>query len=116
MPRLRASPEKTRPSVFWLLAPWLAPMVALVVKVEIEGGEKLPREGAYVLAANHYSEFDPLAVALAVWKLGRAPRKRRQIASVEQMVVGKCGEAGDVRAEIGQRAMKGVGISDPARR
>ena len=70
----KASAEKSRPSIFWLLAPTIAPLIALVVKLEIEGAEKLPREGAYVLAPNHYSEFDPLAVALAVWKMGRAPR------------------------------------------
>lgn len=73
-PRLRASTEKTRPSFFWLLAVTAAPVVALIAKLEIEGGENLPREGAYVLAPNHYSEFDPLVVALATWKLGRAPR------------------------------------------
>ncbi|WP_311243435.1 lysophospholipid acyltransferase family protein [Microbacterium sp. WCS2018Hpa-23] len=27
-----------------------------------------------MLAPNHYSEFDPLVVALAVWRIGRAPR------------------------------------------
>lgn len=69
-----ASTEKTRPSFFWVLAPIAAPLIALVVKLEIRGAEKLPREGAFVLAPNHYSEFDPLAVALAVWKMGRAPR------------------------------------------
>jgi 1-acyl-sn-glycerol-3-phosphate acyltransferase len=73
-PRLRASKEKTRPRVFWPLAAVIAPLIALLFKVEIEGAEKLPREGAYVLAPNHYSEADPLAVALAVWKIGRAPR------------------------------------------
>ena len=69
-PRLRASTEKTRPSVFWPLAAVIAPLIALLFKLEIEGAEKLPREGAYVLAPNHYSEADPLAVALAVWKIG----------------------------------------------
>jgi 1-acyl-sn-glycerol-3-phosphate acyltransferase len=69
-----ASREKTRPSVFWPLAAIAAPLIALMFKLEIEGAEKLPREGAYVLAPNHYSEADPLAVALAVWKAGRAPR------------------------------------------
>lgn len=70
----RASREKTRPSVFWPLAAVAAPLIAALFKLEIEGAEKLPREGAYVLAPNHYSEADPLAVALAVWKSGRAPR------------------------------------------
>src|SRR6478735_68468 len=72
--RPRASTEKTRPSVFWPLAAVVAPLIALLFKLEIEGAENLPREGAYVLAPNHYSEADPLAVALAVWKAGRAPR------------------------------------------
>jgi 1-acyl-sn-glycerol-3-phosphate acyltransferase len=73
-PRLPASSEKSRPSVFWPLAAVVAPLIALLFKLEIEGAENLPREGAYVLAPNHYSEADPLAVALAVWKVGRAPR------------------------------------------
>lgn len=73
-PRSRASAEKTRPSVFWPLAAIVVPLMGLLFKVEISGGEKLPREGAYVLAPNHVSEIDPLVVALAVWRLGRAPR------------------------------------------
>lgn len=70
----RASREKTRPSAFWPLAAVAVPLIALLFKLEIQGADKLPREGAYVLAPNHYSEADPLAVALAVWKAGRAPR------------------------------------------
>lgn len=70
----RASREKTRPSAFWPLAAVAVPLIALLFKLDIRGAEKLPREGAYVLAPNHYSEADPLAVALAVWKAGRAPR------------------------------------------
>ncbi|WP_345802830.1 lysophospholipid acyltransferase family protein [Microbacterium sp. AZCO] len=73
-PRLKASTEKSKPSVFWPLAAVIAPLISLLFKLDIEGAENLPREGAYVLAPNHYSESDPLAVALAVWKAGRAPR------------------------------------------
>ncbi len=73
-PRLRATPEKTRPSVFWPLAGIVVPIVSLLAKIEIVGAEKLPREGAYVLAPNHHSEIDPLIVAVAVWRIGRAPR------------------------------------------
>lgn len=72
--RLRASAEKTRPSIFWPLAAIVVPLLSLLFKLEIEDGEKLPRDGAYVLAPNHMSEIDPLVVALAVWRLGRAPR------------------------------------------
>ncbi|MFS0893557.1 lysophospholipid acyltransferase family protein [Microbacterium sp. 179-I 3D3 NHS] len=68
------SPEKSRPSLFWLLAAVVVPLISLLAKIRIQGAEKLPREGAYVLAPNHYSEFDPLIVAVAVWRIGRAPR------------------------------------------
>ncbi|MFT4214844.1 MAG: lysophospholipid acyltransferase family protein [Microbacterium sp.] len=72
--RRRASDEKRRPSVFWPLAGIVVPVVGWFAKVEIDGGEHLPQEGAYVLAPNHYSEFDPLILAVVTWRLGRAPR------------------------------------------
>ncbi|WP_091233677.1 1-acyl-sn-glycerol-3-phosphate acyltransferase [Microbacterium sp. 3J1] len=68
------SPETTRPSLFWPLAAIAVPLISLLAKIRISGGEKLPRDGAFVLAPNHYSEFDPLIVAVAVWRTGRAPR------------------------------------------
>jgi 1-acyl-sn-glycerol-3-phosphate acyltransferase len=45
-----------------------------MAKIEVEGGEHLPREGAYVVAPTHSTEIDPLIVAVAVWRMGRAPR------------------------------------------
>lgn len=69
-----ASAEKRRPSVFWLLAAIVVPVVGLFAKIEVVDAHKLPREGAYVLAPNHHSEFDPIVVAIAVWRAGRAPR------------------------------------------
>jgi len=72
--RPRASTEKTRPSLFWPLAAIVIPLMGLVFKIEVEGSEKLPRDGAFVLAPNHVSEIDPLVVAIAVWRMGRAPR------------------------------------------
>lgn len=70
----RATREKSRPSVYWLLAAAVVPLMGWLAKLDIRGGEKLPRDGAYVLAPNHHSEIDPLTVAVATWKLGRAPR------------------------------------------
>ncbi len=72
--RRRASTEKTRPSAFWPAAAVVVPLVGLIAKIEIEGAEHLPGEGSYVLTPNHYSEFDPLIVAVTSWRLGRAPR------------------------------------------
>lgn len=68
------STETTRPSLFWPLAALLIPPISLLAKIRVTGAEKLPQEGAFVLAPNHYSEFDPLIVAVAVWRAGRAPR------------------------------------------
>lgn len=70
----RASREKTRPSLFWLLAAIVVPIVGWFAKIEVRGAENLPRDGAFVLAPNHHSEIDPLTVAVATWRLGRAPR------------------------------------------
>ncbi|MGZ8805099.1 MAG: lysophospholipid acyltransferase family protein [Microbacterium sp.] len=73
-PRVHASAEKSRPSVFWPLAAIVIPLTGIFAKIEIIDGHKLPREGAYVLAPSHSTEFDPLIVAVAVWRMGRAPR------------------------------------------
>lgn len=71
---MAVSPEKSRPSAFWPLAAMVIPLVGLFARLEVRGAENLPRAGAYVLAPNHNSEFDPLIVAVAVWRSGRAPR------------------------------------------
>lgn len=71
---MAVSPEKSRPSAFWPLAAIVVPLVGLFARIEMRGVENLPRDGAYVLAPNHNSEFDPLVVAVAVWRAGRAPR------------------------------------------
>lgn len=60
--------------MFWPLAAIVVPVVGWFAKIEISGAEHLPVEGPYVLAPNHYSEFDPLILAVATWRLGRAPR------------------------------------------
>ncbi|MEV8266294.1 lysophospholipid acyltransferase family protein [Microbacterium sp. NPDC076911] len=70
----RARGEKFRFSIFWPLAAVVVPLAGVVMKIEVIDGHKMPRTGAYVLAPNHYSEIDPLAVAVAVWRLGREPR------------------------------------------
>lgn len=66
--------EKSRPSLFWALAVIVIPFVGFAAKLRFTNREKLPAQGPFVLAPNHYSEFDPIIVATAVWKLGRAPR------------------------------------------
>lgn len=71
---MRATTEVTRPSWFWLLAAFVVPFITLLTKIRFINPERLPREGAYVMAVNHYSEIDPLLTAVGIWRLGRAPR------------------------------------------
>lgn len=66
--------EKSRPSIFWVLGGLLLPVMNLAARYEIEGRNKLPRSGSFVLAPNHYTEIDPVVVGVVCWKLGRLPR------------------------------------------
>lgn len=70
----RARSERSRPSIFWVLAGIVLPIVAVMARFRVIDGDKLPRQGALVVAPNHYSEIDPVMVGAVVWKLGRAPR------------------------------------------
>jgi 1-acyl-sn-glycerol-3-phosphate acyltransferase len=72
--RRRVDREISRPSVFWLLGGLMAPVIGIFAKIEVSGEENLPEDGPFVLTPNHYSEIDPLVVAIAVYRLGRAPR------------------------------------------
>lgn len=67
------TPEKVRPSFFWVLATLVLPMWWFSVKYRYHGSA-LPLKGAFVLSPNHYSEIDPIVMGVAAWKLGRAPR------------------------------------------
>lgn len=68
---------------------WIVvPLIASMAKIEIIDGEKLPKRGAYVLAPNHFSEIDPLIMAVAVWKMGRAPRFLAKASLFKVPVVG----------------------------
>jgi len=57
-----------------IVAGILAPIARLMFKVEVEGIEKLPKSGAYILAPNHATNVDALAVAYFIYiKTKRAP-------------------------------------------
>ena len=72
--RSRPSPEKRRPSFFWLLAALILPLWSCMVRYRFTPGSKLPITGPFILSPNHYSEIDPVAMGAAVWHLGRLPR------------------------------------------
>ena len=66
--------EKSTPSVFWILAAAVIPVINLAARFRVVDRDKFPLQGACILAPNHYSEIDPLVVGALVWKLGRRPR------------------------------------------
>ena len=43
------------------------PVLHGLYRLEARGVERLPREGGFVLAANHNSNFDPWALGLPIW-------------------------------------------------
>jgi 1-acyl-sn-glycerol-3-phosphate acyltransferase len=57
-----------RPSPFYLFIGAVSwPVLRVPFRLRAEGKENLPREGGYVLAANHNSNFDPWPLGLPLW-------------------------------------------------
>ncbi|MEY3406607.1 MAG: hypothetical protein RLZZ556_679 [Actinomycetota bacterium] len=72
MPELKPGREITLQ--MRILAFFLRPLVRLLYKVNVTGMENLPKSGGYVLAANHVTTVDALAVAYMMYfRLHRAP-------------------------------------------
>ena len=60
--------RSTRPSVVYLLVGGLSyPVLRLVYRLKWSGAEHLPRDGGYVLSANHNSNFDPWPLAIPLF-------------------------------------------------
>lgn len=56
------------------IAPVIRVVTALLVRLRVSGGERVPASGAVMFAANHTSVIDPLVVAVALDRLGRQGR------------------------------------------
>lgn len=70
----RPKAEKRRPSAFWPLGAILVPFLRVAADLRLVHPERLPATGGYILTPNHLSNIDPVVVAVAVWRVGRAPR------------------------------------------
>jgi 1-acyl-sn-glycerol-3-phosphate acyltransferase len=66
--------ERSRPSIFWLLAGIALPLVALIARFQFHDREKMPRTGPVIITPNHFTNIDPVMVGAATWYLGRLPR------------------------------------------
>lgn len=87
--RSRPGPEKRKPSIFWVLAALALPAWSAMARYRFTPKSKLPETGPFILAPNHYSEIDPLAMGAAVWHLGRVPRFMAKASLFRIPVVGK---------------------------
>lgn len=57
-----------RPSIPYLIVGALSvPILRVVFRASAQGTEHLPREGGYVLSANHWSNFDPWPLGLPLF-------------------------------------------------
>src|SRR5690242_21879718 len=61
-----AEPARTRPLyVLAALVGW--PVLHLLYRMRVDGLEHIPRDGGFVLAANHVSNFDPWPLGVPLW-------------------------------------------------
>ena len=81
-----ARSEKT--PIFRFFAAVLLPPMHVVARYVIHNPERVPTQGAFVLAPNHYSEIDPVVMGLAMWKAGRMPRYLAKASLFKIPVVG----------------------------
>ena len=72
-PKSQVSKSEKTP-IFRVLAAIALPFMYTIARYKIVDGQKLPREGAFVLAPNHFSEIDPVVIGVIMWKLDRMPR------------------------------------------
>ncbi|MDH6181486.1 1-acyl-sn-glycerol-3-phosphate acyltransferase [Microbacteriaceae bacterium SG_E_30_P1] len=69
-----AGTTRSEKTVGWRLLSFIViPFLLLVGRYRFRNVDKLPA-GAFILAPNHYSNFDPLVTAYALWRAGRVPR------------------------------------------
>lgn len=82
-------PKPERKPIFVGLAAAIVPALAAMAKLHIRGHEHIPAKGAFVLSPNHYSEIDPVVMAVAIWKAGRVPRFMAKASLFRIPVVGR---------------------------
>lgn len=112
--RSRPSAEKRRPSVFWVLAAVILPLWSLMVRYRFTPSSRLPQNGPFILAPNHYSEIDPIVMGAGVWHLGRLPRFMAKASLFRIPVVGWLLRAsGQIPVERTGAALRGQSGSSP---
>ncbi|WP_306232089.1 lysophospholipid acyltransferase family protein [Agrococcus beijingensis] len=101
-------PKSERKPIYLGLAATVIPAMAAMSKLHIRGHEHVPEHGAFVLSPNHYSEIDPIVMAVAIWKSGRVPRFMAKASLFEIPIVGALlRAAGQIPVERAGRSSHG---------
>jgi len=61
-------------NAFGVFARLAMPILKLQARYDVSGGDRLPATGPFIVTPNHYSNFDPIAVGVVLFNLGRVPR------------------------------------------
>jgi 1-acyl-sn-glycerol-3-phosphate acyltransferase len=82
-------PDRVRDDPWWMLL-WatLGTTFRLGLKLRVEGAEHIPATGPAILAANHISPIDPIAMGLAASRRGRTVRFLTAVESFDIPFVG----------------------------
>lgn len=88
-----AKREKT--ATWRFFAALVVPVVLLLGRFRFRHPERIPAEGAFIMVANHYSDFDPLVTAYALWHHGRVPHYLAKASLFRIPVVGGAFRATD---------------------
>ena len=68
------TPRSEKTAVWRFLAGIVIPILNILGRYEIVGSSRIPKTGAFILAANHVTNFDPLVSAYVLWRADRVPR------------------------------------------
>src|SRR3954447_23240891 len=95
---------------FDLLRPFLNPAAYPYARFDIEGTDRIPRNGPVIVVANHRSYFDTVAMAVTVGQAGRPIRFLGKAEVFDAPVVGQLAKAlGGIRVD------RGTGSDEPLR-
>jgi 1-acyl-sn-glycerol-3-phosphate acyltransferase len=85
--------EKT--PIWRFFAALVVPLVLALAKFTFHHPEKIPKTGAFIMTANHISDFDPLVTAYTLWHHGRPPHYLAKASLFRAPIVGFAFKATD---------------------